>query len=200
MVPSRPSLPSTSPHRNARTGVRASFVAAAALATALVALQSSAAAAYAVPGGPPTPTLQPPTGSFSVVRLFDRPTSAWGPGHRGIDIDAGAGDPILAPADGEVTFAGVVVDRGVVTIDHGRALRSSVEPIVPTVQVGDRVRAGDLVGLVSEEPGHCAPATCVHWGVRLGGEYVNPLDVLDGYGPVVLLPLVEGSRADEGLA
>jgi murein DD-endopeptidase MepM/ murein hydrolase activator NlpD len=98
-----------------------------------------------------------------------------------------------------VTFAGVVVDRGVVTVDHGGTLRTSVEPIAPSVRVGDRVRAGDALGTVSDEPGHCAPATCVHWGVRFGGDYVNPLDVLEGFGPVVLLPLVEGAGPHERL-
>ena len=145
-------------------------------------------AAHGSVGGLPSPTLRPPAVPFSAVRLFDRPASAWGPGHRGIDIEAAAGDTIRAPGDGVVTFAGVVVDRGVVTVDHGGTLRSSVEPIAPVVVVGDHVRAGDPLGVVSDAPGHCAPATCVHWGVRFGDEYVNPLDVLVGYGRIVLLP------------
>ncbi len=87
-----------------------------------------------------------------------------------------------------MTFAGTVVDRGVVTVDHGGGLRSSVEPITPSVEIGDHVQAGELLGTVSDASGHCAPATCVHWGVRLGAEYINPLDVLVGYGRIVLLP------------
>ncbi len=161
---------------------------------------ASAGAAASAPTAPlPAPFLHSPTTPFVAVRLFDPPAAAWSPGHRGIDLDASVGDVVLAPADGTVTFAGVVVDRGVVTVDHGGALRSSVEPIAPSVQVGDRVREGEALGSVSDEPGHCAPDTCVHWGVRLGNAYLNPLDVLDGYGPVVLLPLVEGARTDERL-
>lgn len=158
------------------------------MAAGAVVLVSADAVAHAGPDGLPSPTLRAPVAPFSAVRLFDRPASAWGPGHRGIDIEAGTGDAILAPGDGLVTFAGVVVDRGVVTVDHGAMLRSSVEPITPLVGVGDRVRAGDVLGVVSVEPGHCASATCVHWGVRLGDDYVNPLDVLVGYGRIVLLP------------
>jgi murein DD-endopeptidase MepM/ murein hydrolase activator NlpD len=75
-----------------------------------------------------------------------------------------------------------------VAIDLGGTLRSSVETADPTVAIGDHVRAGDPLGVVSDEPGHCAPATCVHWGVRFGDDYVNPLDVLAGYGRIVLLP------------
>jgi murein DD-endopeptidase MepM/ murein hydrolase activator NlpD len=87
-----------------------------------------------------------------------------------------------------VTFVGTVVDRGVVTIDHGGGLVSSIEPIAATVAVGDDVDVGDPLGVVSGEPGHCFPRTCMHWGVRFQGEYVNPLDVLVGYGSIVLLP------------
>jgi murein DD-endopeptidase MepM/ murein hydrolase activator NlpD len=161
----------------------ASFVAAGA-----VVLVSADAVAHADSGAVPSPALRAPVHPFSAVRLFVRPASPWGPGHRGIDIDADTGGAILAPGDGVVTFAGVVVDRGVVTVDHGGSLRSSVEPITPLVRVGDHVRAGDPLGVVSGEPGHCGAATCVHWGVRLGDEYVNPLDFLVGYGRIVLLP------------
>ena len=48
--------------------------------------------------------------------------------------------------------------------------------------------AGTAVGTVGRDPGHCAPRTCVHWGVRAGDTYVDPLDLLAGFGPVVLLP------------
>ncbi|HEX7589745.1 MAG TPA: peptidoglycan DD-metalloendopeptidase family protein, partial [Demequinaceae bacterium] len=109
-------------------------------------------------------------------------------GHRGIDLRAIEGDAIVSPGEGVVTFVGTVVDRGVVTIDHGGGLVSSIEPITATVAAGDHVDAGDPLGVVSGEPGHCAPRTCVHWGVRFQGEYVNPLDVLAGYGRIVLLP------------
>jgi len=91
-----------------------------------------------------------------------------------------------------VTFAGMVVDRGVVTVRHAGGLVSSVEPILSSVAQGDAVGVGDPLGTVSDERGHCAPATCLHWGVRRNGEYINPLDVLDGFGPVRLLPLARG--------
>jgi len=83
----------------------------------------------------------------------------------------------------------VVVDRGVVTVAHGAGLVSSVEPVDVNVSAGDVVRAGDVLGVVGEAPGHCDPRACVHWGVRLDGEYLNPLDVMRGYGPVRLLPV-----------
>ncbi len=188
MASSCPNLRSTSPRRDPRAGLRALLAVAATVAAGAVALVSSNTGAYAALGGLPSPTLRPPIASFSAVRLFDRPATPWAAGHRGIDLRATEGDAIASPGEGEVTFAGTVVDRGVVTVDHGGGLVSSIEPIAATVAVGDHVDAGDSLGVVSGEPGHCFPRTCVHWGVRFQGEYVNPLDVLAGYGSIVLLP------------
>lgn len=122
-----------------------------------------------------------------VLRPFVRPAQPWAAGHRGIDLDAAIGTPVLAPAPGTVAVAGTVVDRGVVTIVHADGRRSSLEPVVPAVVVGQRVAAGDVVGAVSGERSHCATA-CLHWGVRDGLDYVDPLTLLPGGGPVVLLP------------
>ena len=41
---------------------------------------------------------------------------------------------------------------------------------------------------VAATPGHCAPATCLHWGVLRGETYLDPL-VLVGAVRVMLLPL-----------
>lgn len=123
----------------------------------------------------------------SVSREFRRPPSPWTPGHRGVDLAASAGQVVLAPADGVVTYAGTVVDRGVLTVTHG-VLRTSLEPVVPLVAVGSQVRRGDVVARVATTPGHCAPATCLHWGVRRGETYLDPLRLLRRPEPPVLLP------------
>jgi murein DD-endopeptidase MepM/ murein hydrolase activator NlpD len=158
------------------------------VAASLIGIGPAAHASRAGLVGLPAPTLEPPLAPFLSIRLFDRPAAPWAAGHRGIDLPAVEGDGIVSPGEGVVTFAGTVVDRGVVTVDHGGGLLSSVEPIAATVAVGDYVDSGDLLGVVSGDPGHCAPRTCVHWGVRFQDEYVNPLDVLAGYGRIVLLP------------
>lgn len=167
---------------------------AAALAAALVTWAAVTPAA-ASPGGSPAaasavaepPVLDAPVDPVRAASLFDPPPRPWLAGHRGIDLLAPAGDPVRSPATGVVTFAGRVVDRGVVTVDHG-PVRSSLEPVSAQVRVGDMVVAGQLVGTVEDVPGHCAPASCVHWGVRRGDVYLDPLDLLRGFGPVVLLP------------
>lgn len=129
-----------------------------------------------------------PVEPFLALRLFDRPLTPWGPGHRGIDLKASIGQDVLSPGDGVVTFAGLVVDRGVISIRHTSGLVSSLEPVAATVEVGAVVEAGEVVGAVTGERGHC-DRTCLHWGVREDGQYINPLDVLKGFGPVRLLPL-----------
>ncbi len=129
----------------------------------------------------------------SVARLFDPPAARWSAGHRGVDLLAAPGDPVRSPADGIVEFSGVVVDRTVLTVRHPDGLRSSLEPLVEPLARGTPVRAGQVVATLAGppgpggHPGHCAPATCLHWGVRRGEEYVDPLGLL-GPGPVVLLP------------
>lgn len=130
----------------------------------------------------------PLRGTPPVLRHFDRPPERWMAGHRGVDLGASDG-MILSPTDGVVVFVGTVVDRPVLTIDHGDGFLSSFEPVTASVAEGAPVRAGQEVGRVSTEP-HC-PNLCVHWGVREDGEYVNPLPFVSDRRPSVLLPLME---------
>jgi murein DD-endopeptidase MepM/ murein hydrolase activator NlpD len=113
-------------------------------------------------------------------------------GHRGVDLSASEG-AVHSPADGVVVFVGTVVDRPVLTIDHGDGLLSSFEPVSASVTKGQSVRAGQEVGRISSEP-HC-PSLCVHWGVREHGEYVNPLPLVSDRRPSVLLPVPDESGA-----
>ena len=123
-----------------------------------------------------------------VARAFDRPAARWAAGHRGVDLTAAVGDVVVAPAGGLVTVAGTVVDRGVVTIRHADGRRSSLEPVTPSVAVGEQVAAGQRVGTLAAGRWHCS-AACLHWGVREGTDYVDPIALLPGLGPVVLLPV-----------
>lgn len=118
--------------------------------------------------------LQPPP---MIVRLFSPPDEAWHPGHRGIDLLGSPSEPVRAIGDGLVTFAGPLAGRGVVVIDHGE-LRSTYEPVLAHVVVGDRVRAGDPVGVLQAVGSHCSPQICLHLGVKRGETYLDPLDLL----------------------
>lgn len=129
----------------------------------------------------------------AVLRHFQPPPERWNAGHRGVDLSAarssgsGGAAPLLSPTDGFVSFSGMVVDRSVLSIAHGDGLVSSFEPVASILKKGDRVARGDAVGTVGGPP-HC-PVLCVHWGVRLHGEYVDPLAYVSDRRPSVLLPL-----------
>ena len=120
-------------------------------------------------------------------RSFQAPAGPYGAGHRGIDVAAQPGTAVRAPADGVVSFAGVVVDRPVLSIQHSDGLLSSIEPVTAQVAQGDRVSAGQVVGVVATGA-HCSDR-CVHFGVRRHGQYISPLLLLGGLAPAVLLPL-----------
>jgi murein DD-endopeptidase MepM/ murein hydrolase activator NlpD len=106
-------------------------------------------------------------------------TTYFGGGHNGIDIDALAGDPILAAADGRVTFAG---DDGdgygtKVVIRHVKGY-STLYSHLSSMEVsrGDRVRRGDLVGGVGCT-GSCS-GDHLHFEILRGDAPVDPLDKL----------------------
>ena len=125
-----------------------------------------------------------------VSRPFEAPSTRYAAGHRGIDIPTTPGIPVYAPAAGEVSFAGVVVDRPLLSIAHPGDLVSSLEPVRPAVRLGERVAAGQVVGVIGTG-GHCASA-CLHFGVRLHGQYLSPMVMLGAVPRAVLMPLDEG--------
>lgn len=132
----------------------------------------------------------------AVERGYDPPLLRWSAGHRGVDLAASRGTKVHAAMAGMVTYAGTLAGRGVVVVNHGR-LRSTYEPVNPAVVVGARVNAGDVLGALTLESSHCAPKACLHWGVKEGHEYRDPLALIaTGRSEVRLLPL--GERALTG--
>lgn len=156
--------------------------AGSATCAALARQPSGAAAATADAWRWPLPEPHP------VTRDFLAPASAYAGGHRGIDLAAEAHKPVLAPHDGVVSFAGRVVDRPVLSIMQSGDVIVTVEPVDAVVVVGERVRAGQVIGIVASG-GHCPPG-CLHLGVRLHGSYVSPLQYLGNLPRAVLLPAV----------
>lgn len=125
----------------------------------------------------------PVAGPHTISRDYSAPTSAYSPGHRGIDIVATPGSEILSPADGVVHFAGWVVDRPVLSIDHD-GLLSTFEPVEALVEKGEKVSRGQIIGLLSTGT-HC---TCLHMGARHGEDYLSPVAMLSIVPAAVLLP------------
>jgi len=138
----------------------------------LVGQTSAARAAPLLPRSLPTVTSWPLHGVPAVVREFDPPDTPWGAGHRGVDLAGQVGDQVLSAAAGTVTYAGLLAGRGVIVVHHG-AVRTTYEPVTATVAVGAWVAAGDPIGTL--DAGHCADAPCLHWGLKRGDEYLDPL-------------------------
>ena len=113
-----------------------------------------------------------------VVREFDPPEQAWLSGHRGVDLAATVGEEVQAAGEGTIAFAGVVVDRPVVSIDHPVGIRTTYEPVEPAVSAGESVERGQRIGVLHEGNAHCS-GSCLHWGARTGPkEYIDPLRLL----------------------
>ncbi len=93
-----------------------------------------------------------------------------------------------------MSYAGLLAGRGVVVVDHGD-LRTTYEPVTASVTVGQLVDAGAAIGVL--EPGHdsCPVSACLHWGLRRGETYLDPVRLVEA-GPVRLLPRDDNAPAD----
>ena len=107
-----------------------------------------------------------------VMRPFEPPTGPYGPGHRGVDLAARAGQPVRAVLSGDVAFAGPVAGTGWVTIVHDDGLRTTYGDVGPTVTRGDSVTAGQVIGRIADGAAH------LDWGAQLDGTYIDPLSLL----------------------
>ncbi len=106
----------------------------------------------------------------------------WGRFHRGVDIAAEVGDPVVAASRGAVIACeGRSYNGGygmAVVIDHGKGLRtvySHLEEI--TVSVGEQVAAGQVIALAGMTGNVTGP--CLHFEVLVDNEAVDPLVWLD---------------------
>lgn len=98
--------------------------------------------------------------------------------HAGLDFCAQVGDPITATADGVVVFAGPLTTHGNTTIiDHGWGIYSMYcHQSKFNVQVGQQVKAGELIGLAGATGRVTGPH--LHFEVWVNGVEVDPLDWL----------------------
>jgi len=164
------------------------------LGLAVFAVHTEAAQAAASPGFG-----WPLTGDAVVTRPFQPPATAWGAGHRGVDLAGQVGEPVVSAGPGRVTYAGLLAGRGVVTVTHDGGLRTTYEPVTAEVVVGQQVTTGTVIGFLSDE-GHasCRPGTaCLHWGLLRGDTYLDPLALIT-QGRLRLLPL-DGTVRPAGL-
>lgn len=129
-----------------------------------------------------------PVPGAQVVRRFDPPPEPWLAGHRGVDLAAPVDAVVRAAGAGVVMFSGQVAGRGVVSVAHPGGLRTTYEPVLSERRVGDVVAAGAEIGRLTAGHAGCPVAACLHWGLRRGPDYLDPLSLL-GLGRVRLLPV-----------
>jgi murein DD-endopeptidase MepM/ murein hydrolase activator NlpD len=94
--------------------------------------------------------------------------------HEGVDISARHGAPILATARGRVVFAGWASGYGkMVEVDHGYGYRTRYAHASSlSVEKGDRIRRGDVLGAVGETG--LATGPNLHYEVLVRGRPVDP--------------------------
>ncbi|MGX5655595.1 M23 family metallopeptidase [Geodermatophilus nigrescens] len=151
---------------------------AAVLTPASAVAEPAAGRAAGAVVGAGSPWVSPLGDPPAVTRPFEPPPTPYGPGHRGADLGGVPGDVVRAAGDGVVVFAGMVAGRPVVSVDHAGGLRTTYEPVATSVAAGQGVARGDPLGTLA--PGHagCPAAACLHWGLRRGEVYLDPLSLL----------------------
>jgi len=94
--------------------------------------------------------------------------------HSGFDIATRTGTPIVAPADGIVSFSGTKGSFGkVIVIDHGYSYTSFYGHCSKLAKkVGDKVKRGDVIAYVGNSGRSTGPH--LHYEVRVNGVATNP--------------------------
>ena len=101
--------------------------------------------------------------------------------HSGMDIAAGTGTPILAPAAGTISLVGDFYFNGkTVFVDHGSGLVSMFCHLSAIdVNEGAVVARGSTVGKVGATGRATGPH--LHWSLSMNGERIDPQAVLDAF-------------------
>ena len=121
--------------------------------------------------GMQSPLPGPRSSSFGLRRVFNG--QARSP-HSGMDIAAASGTAVAAPLAGRVIDTGDYFFNGrTVWVDHGAGLLSMFCHLsAVSVQVGDRLAAGDTLGAVGATGRVTGPH--LHWSVSLNQAMVDP--------------------------
>ncbi|WP_331052889.1 M23 family metallopeptidase [Longimicrobium sp.] len=130
-----------------------------------------------------TPTILPTTGHLSSLFSSGRyhPVLRITRPHKGIDIAARIGQPILAPARGRVVFAGNRSNGygNMVEIDHGYGyITRYAHASRLRVRTGESVERGQLIADVGNTGLTSGPH--LHYEVEVNGQQVDPMNFVIG--------------------
>jgi murein DD-endopeptidase MepM/ murein hydrolase activator NlpD len=115
------------------------------------------------------------TGSFG--ERID-PFNGEGAFHSGVDISSFVGSPVMAPADGVVTFSDFMGGYGrAVIVDHGHGISTRYGHLSSfAVTAGQHIQRGDTIGYVGLSGRSTGPH--LHYEVRINDVPVNPYKYL----------------------
>ncbi|WP_024832254.1 M23 family metallopeptidase [Ruminiclostridium josui] len=99
--------------------------------------------------------------------------------HKGVDIDAKTGDPIMAAASGKVIYAGLSDGYGKhVIIDHGNGFKTIYgHSSKLLVKAGELVKKGQKIALVGSTGKSTGPH--LHFEIRIADTAVNPIKYIE---------------------
>jgi murein DD-endopeptidase MepM/ murein hydrolase activator NlpD len=151
--------------------IRSANLLAAGFDTVTSAINRNAAKLASTPSIMPTAgwlTSQFSRSRFHPILHLSRP-------HEGIDVAAPMGAPVVAPASGQVIFAGVERGYGnVLQIDHGNGIVTKFAHLSRIgVRTGDRVTRGQTVAAVGNTGLSTGPH--LHYEIHVNGRVVDPL-------------------------
>ncbi len=111
------------------------------------------------------------------------PFNGEGAFHAGVDISSTYGQEVLAPADGDVTFADFFSGYGrMITLDHGHGVTTRYGHLSGVAVIaGQHVQRGQVIGYVGMTGRSTGPH--LHYEVRINDTPVNPTKYLRKLAP-----------------
>jgi murein DD-endopeptidase MepM/ murein hydrolase activator NlpD len=124
------------------------------------------------------------------------PFTGGGAMHNGLDFKGPIGTPILAAAEGKVTFAGVHSGYGnCIEITHANGLVTRYAHLSGfNVSLGQKVARGIQIARMGSTGR--STGSHLHFEVRLNGQAINPRKFLEANSDVLEVQAVAGNRAD----
>jgi murein DD-endopeptidase MepM/ murein hydrolase activator NlpD len=102
--------------------------------------------------------------------------------HYGIDIASPEGSPVLASAQGKVSFAGFTPAGGqTISINHSGGIKTTYLQLKEIkVSRGEVVSQGQVIGLIAGEGDKSLSQSHLHMGASIGKIYIDPEELFSG--------------------